>query len=222
MTPTSAKGRTSRPRLPRATQRPPRRAGGCDFAVDPRLRSDKATVIWLPSQNSRLVMLTSMPPGMFGGPTLREGRPATIRVASEGTYADLRALVQPQGALISHPILQDAPMAVVLPLDALFDERVDAARRVWRALAGQHQVPRPTFTAQRRRRLKLLLRALDASLLEIGYREIAHGLFGDRVPDDASWRTHTLRATTIRLVREGRALMRGGYLRLLRPARRKR
>ena len=113
-------------------------------------------------------------------------------------------------------------MAVVLPLDALFDERVDAARRVWRALAGQHQVPRPTFTAQRRRRLKLLLRALDASLLEIGYRQIAHGLFGDRVPDDASWRTHTLRATTIRLVREGRALMRGGYLRLLRPERRKR
>ena len=113
-------------------------------------------------------------------------------------------------------------MAVVLPLDALFDERVDAARRVWRALAGQHQVPRPTFTAQRRRRLKLLLRALDASLLGIGYREIAQGLFGDRVPGDASWRTHTLRATTIRLVREGRAMMRGGYLRLLRPERRKR
>ena len=119
-------------------------------------------------------------------------------------------------------MLPDAPVAVVLPLDALFDERVETARRVWRVLAGQHQVPRPAFTAQRRRRLKLLLRALDASLLGIGYREIALALFGDRVPGDASWRTHPLRANTIRLVREGRALMRGGYLRLLRPERRKR
>ena len=119
-------------------------------------------------------------------------------------------------------MLPDAPVAVVLPLDALFDERVETARRVCRALAGQHQVPPPAFTAQRRRRLKLLLRALDASLLGIAYREIAVALFGGRVPDDASWRTAPLRATTIRLVREGRSLMRGGYLRLLRPERRKR
>ena len=163
-----------------------------------------------------------MPPETFGGPALREGRPAITRVAPEGTYAELQALVQPRRALISHPLQPDAPVAVVLPLDELFDERVEAARRVWRALAGQHQVPRPAFTVQRRRRLKLLLRALDASLLSIRYREIAQGLFGDRVPDDASWRTHPLRATTIRLVRESRALMHGGYLRLLRRERRKR
>ena len=159
---------------------------------------------------------------MFSGPALKVSRPVTIRDAPEGIYADLQALIQGQRALISHPVLFDAPMAVVLPLDALFDERVETARRVWRSLAGRHQVSRPPFTGQRRRRLRLALRALDASLLGIGYREIARGLFGDRVPDDASWRTHPLRATTIRLVREGRALMCGGYFRLRRPDRRKR
>ncbi len=78
------------------------------------------------------------------------------------------------------------------------------------------------FTPQRRRRLKLLLRALDAALLGVGYREIARDLLGGRVPDGAEWRNHPLRAQTIRLVKDGRALMRGGYLRLLRPDHRKR
>ena len=167
-------------------------------------------------------MLAAVPPGIFAGPTLEASRPVTIRDAPEGLYADLQAIVQGQQALISHPAAIDAPIAVVLPLDALFDERFETARRVWRGLTGRDQVSRLPFTAQRRRRLKLMLRALDASLLGIGYREIAQGLFGERVPDDASWRTHPLRATTIRLVREGRALMRGGYLRLLRPERRRR
>ena len=167
-------------------------------------------------------MLAAVPPGMFAGPTLQPVRPVTIREAPEGLYADLQALGHGEHALISHPAALEAPVAVVLPLDALFDERVETARRVWRGLTGQHQVPRPSFTAQRRRRLKLMLRALDASLVGIGYREIAQGLFGERVPDDASWRTHPLRANTIRLVREGHTLMHGGYLRLLRPERRTR
>ena len=73
------------------------------------------------------------------------------------------------------------------------------------------------FTAQRRRRLKLVLRALDGDLSGADYRDIARTVFGDHVPDGAEWRTHSLRSATIRLVQEGRALMRGGYLKLLRP-----
>ena len=48
------------------------------------------------------------------------------------------------------------------------------------------------------------------------YRAIAQGLFGEaRVPSAAHWKTHDLRARTIRLVRAGLDLMRGGYIRLL-------
>ncbi len=78
------------------------------------------------------------------------------------------------------------------------------------------------ITAHRRRRLKLVLRALDGHLAGEDYRGVARGLFGARVPGDAAWRTHSLRSFTVRLVREGRKLMRGGYLALLRPDRRKR
>ncbi|MFL9824185.1 DNA -binding domain-containing protein [Rhodoplanes sp. SY1] len=48
------------------------------------------------------------------------------------------------------------------------------------------------------------------------YRAIAAGLFGDaRVPKGRAWKTHDLRDRTIRLVRSGTRLMRGGYLDLL-------
>jgi hypothetical protein len=42
------------------------------------------------------------------------------------------------------------------------------------------------------------------------------------VPSGMSWKTHDLRDRTIRLVRTGLHLMRGGYLELLNPQRRRR
>ena len=67
------------------------------------------------------------------------------------------------------------------------------------------------------------LRALDAHLAGATYREIAEALFGEaRVPTGSSWKTHDLRDRTIRLVRTGVRLMRGGYLDLLRRPAQKR
>jgi hypothetical protein len=69
----------------------------------------------------------------------------------------------------------------------------------------------------------LALRALDGHLAGATYREIAEVLFGTaRVPSGSSWKTHDLRGRTIRLVRMGLKLMRGGYLDLLRSTRRRR
>ena len=167
-------------------------------------------------------MLTGIQPDLFDGPTLGHAKPAITRAAPEGDYGDLTALVPHQQALITSMPTAQSTIAVVVPLDELFEARVEAARRTWRGIVQGRPSQPAGFTAQRRRRLRLALRALDAAMLGVGYREIAQGLFGDRVPTGASWRTHSLRATTIRLVREGRALMRGGYLRLLRPDRRKR
>jgi hypothetical protein len=68
-----------------------------------------------------------------------------------------------------------------------------------------------------------VLRALDAHLADETYRAIAQGLFGERrVPSSSSWKTHDLRDRTIRLVRTGLQLMRGGYLKLLNRHRRRR
>ncbi|MGY4473560.1 DUF2285 domain-containing protein [Bradyrhizobium sp. USDA 3364] len=47
------------------------------------------------------------------------------------------------------------------------------------------------------------------------YRTIAEGLFGKSRMPDRGWKTHDLRSRTIRLVRMGLHLMRGGYRDLL-------
>jgi hypothetical protein len=65
------------------------------------------------------------------------------------------------------------------------------------------------------------MRALDASLAGHSYREIAEGLFGTERVRARSWKDHDLRSLTIRLVKNGIALMRGGYRALLRPPPRK-
>jgi len=110
------------------------------------------------------------------------------------------------------------PAAVVIPLDADFAARADAALRLWRAATGRHRGrPPQRLTRQRRHRLALTLRALDGRLADESYRVIAQSLFGrTHIPTGAGWKTHELRDRTIRLVRAGLELMQGGYLDLLR------
>ncbi len=169
-----------------------------------------------------MTILIDVDPDLVSGPALSQAESVVTRQAPEGTYVNLTAIKPPHQALVPTGAHPAHPVAVVLPLDDLFEDRVDEARQVWRAIRRCKTTTVAAFTAQRRRRLKLLLRALDAALLGVGYRDIARGLFTDRVPDGAEWRSHPLRAQTIRLVQDGRALMRGGYLRLLCPDRRKR
>lgn len=115
------------------------------------------------------------------------------------------------------------PAAVVIPLMPDFPARANAAVRLWRLATGQPKPsPHKSVTLQQRRRLALTLRALDGHHEGEQYRAIAKGLFGRaRVPTGSAWKTHDLRDRTIRLVRTGLALMRGGYRNLLRLPRRR-
>jgi hypothetical protein len=126
--------------------------------------------------------------------------------------------------LLSGGIEMDTPVASVIPLDGNFNVRADAALRLWRLLTGErHGRPAELLTRRQRQQLVLAIRALDGHLAGATYREIAEVLFGTaRVPTGSSWKTHDLRGRTIRLVRRGLKLMRGGYLDLLRSTRRRR
>jgi hypothetical protein len=94
---------------------------------------------------------------------------------------------------------------------------------LWRLLTGEQYRPPDPLTRLQRLQLVLALRALDGHLAGATYREIAEVLFGaSRVPTGALWKTHDLRGRTIRLVRTGLKLLRGGYLDLLRSTRRRR
>ena len=104
----------------------------------------------------------------------------------------------------------------MLPLDALFEVRLAAARRYWLVLNGRDPGDNPAALSQTQRdHLIDALRALDARLESATYREIAATLFGiSRLPE-RGWKTHDLRDRTIRLCRLGFELMQGGYRQLL-------
>lgn len=107
-------------------------------------------------------------------------------------------------------------VCVVLPLDALFDVRLTAARRLSLVLRDRKPGPDQTALSQSQRdHLIDALRALDGRLQSATYREIAAALFGvSRLPE-RGWKTHDIRDRTIRLCRLGSELMQGGYRQLL-------
>ena len=142
------------------------------------------------------------------------------RDAPEGTHLQL-AIVSPTIHTIALASSEtDQPLAAIVPLDADGLDRIAALDRLWRSL---HHLPVPAdarLTQQQRRRLKLMLRAADGRMNSATYREIADAIFGaTRVADDP-WKTSALRDTTRDLVRDGLAMIAGGYLKLLRHRRR--
>ncbi|MGY3146385.1 hypothetical protein ACVWYQ_003384 [Bradyrhizobium sp. USDA 3397] len=89
----------------------------------------------------------------------------------------------------------------------------------WRSNGAPSDHRPLTLPILTRRRLILSLRAVDGSLEGHSYREIAQGLFGKHRIPDRTWKTHDLRSRTIRLVKTGLHLVRGGYRALLRRKR---
>ena len=110
-------------------------------------------------------------------------------------------------------------LAALLPLDDDFRLRVLSLIRFQRRLVGRASGPPPKawlITRRHRRRLILMIRALDGHLAEASYREIAHALYGAEAVARYAWKTSSIRGQTIRLVQDAVRMMRGGYRRLLR------
>lgn len=146
---------------------------------------------------------------------------ADIRRAADGWHAVLR--LGGANHRLWLPKLPKQSVVLELPLDSDFDLRAQAAFRFWSALEQRALgAPRPNLSVQRRQRLTLALRALDAHLEGNSYRAIAAVLFGKHRAGGRTWKTHDLRSRTIRLVQNGLLLARGGYQALLRHRRKQR
>jgi len=116
----------------------------------------------------------------------------------------------------AHP---DQPLAVVIPLDGDLPLRVAGALRLHRLITVKNAGPVPqsqALTAQQRKRLTQMLLALDGHFSQASYREIASALFGPSVTTEKGWKTHPIRARTIRLVNDAIKMVNRGYLKLLR------
>lgn len=161
-------------------------------------------------------MLTSAPavPGLESKPPA-DLDPAVVRVGDDGLH-----LAHGRGPAAIHLLLLgDArpgqPLAALVPLDADAPDRLEALARLLRGLHRPPAPPDTRLTAQRRRRLKHMLQAVDGKAAGANYREIAEVIFGTgRVASDP-WKTSALRDAAIRLVRDGRRMIDGDYRRLL-------
>jgi len=112
--------------------------------------------------------------------------------------------------------LDGKAMCAVLPLDALFDVRLKAARRLWLAAYGRDAGPDPAALSKTRRdRMVRGLRALDGRLDGATYREIATVLYGAHRLPERGWKTHDLRGRTVKLCDMAFDYMNGGYRQLL-------
>ncbi|AMK21950.1 hypothetical protein K426_04985 [Sphingobium sp. TKS] len=113
------------------------------------------------------------------------------------------------------------PLAAVVPLDKDFITRVLSLLRFHRRLLGRATGPFPRgwpLTAQKLARLDLILRALDLHDSGATYREIAIALGRDDAErmSSSDWKMSASRSFAVRLVRDGLALMKADYRKLLR------
>ncbi|WP_233586615.1 DUF2285 domain-containing protein [Caulobacter sp. 602-1] len=186
------------------------RRWGLAAPADPGLPSEEARVVWradvapalvVPMEARSFGRAKALPDSVDGPVAAEDGR--YLRLPS-GLQVQLRGDATPTG-----------PLVVVLSYDSDFNLRVRAVDALRRAETTDTP-PRSRFSIEQRARLARTLFALDASLRAQSYRQIATGLFGEDSGAEDDFKASPRRDVTIRLVRRGKALMAGGYLKLLR------
>jgi hypothetical protein len=111
-----------------------------------------------------------------------------------------------------------ASVAAVIPFDKHLPHRLASTLRLWQHLTGAASAPiASSLTRQQRRRMILMLRALDGRQHHATYRDLAATLLDAdvRAQSRRDWLTSSHRSQIIRLVKDAVARMRGGYRELL-------
>lgn len=196
-------------------------AGACDFAARPGISASDQPVFWSEAADTAVLRLvTGLAPLRAGSVTLRTFLSGDVKLAPDELHVLLRNIAPDLHLVADASLAPDDQLVVLIPLDRDGLDRVAALDRLLRHLAGYRVPPDQRITAQQRRRLKVMLRAADARQHRASQREIAQVLFGvDRVAEE-QWQSSPLRDTVRDLIRDGAAMIAGGYLRLLRFRRR--
>lgn len=185
---------------------------GLRFAADPSLAADEAAVFWLPDVAPGVVLRLHPEPSAAEVGAVRALPLGQSVRADDGLHLRTAWGLQ---VLVRGEDQGRAPLIVALAYDEHLRLRVRAVDALERLTAGRSP-PKSHLTSAQRTRLGRCLVALDGALGGQSYRTIAEQVFGARALDGEPWKTATVRASTIRLVRAGRALMNGGYFKLLR------
>lgn len=184
--------------------------------MDPRRAAEETEVYWLAHYDPRLIQLVADTTGI-GDVTSGQLPLHHEKIGDDGAYAKFGASKASGTAKLAPGMPLDAPLMAIVPLDASIPTRIEALARLWRALTGQQTHPSASeLPASRRERLAMSLRAVDARHAGATRREIAETIFGpEQVPEGVAFDDHHLRSRTARLIRDGLALVAGGYRKLL-------
>lgn len=198
-----------------------RPVGACDFAARPQLSATEQPVFWSETADTAVLRLvTGIPPPQIGVTNLRAFLSGEARIASEELHILLRG-IGPDLHLVTDADCQpDDPLAVLIPLDRDGLDRLAALDRLLRHLNGYKVPPDHRMTAQQRRRLKTMLRAVDGRENHASQREIAQVIFGAERVAGEYWKSSPLRDMVRDLLKDGTAMIAGGYRKLLRFRRR--
>ena len=107
-------------------------------------------------------------------------------------------------------------LAAVIPLDRSGFGRVEALLRLLASLHGRAIPTDSRITRQQRLRTKRMLRALDGRRTGASQKSIASAIFQLAPMSRDEWQSAPARFATRSLLRDGLAMVAGGYRKLLR------
>jgi hypothetical protein len=189
---------------------------GLRFGVDPSCSAREAGIFWRPEVCASVILLSnsnqgsSLPgfmlsemPGSFLQRRAEDGAHIIIRDKRYSFQLFLAASTDPLSGLQAN-----------IPLDENTAQRCASVQLFWSFVLGEMPVGSRKRSGLRGK-YPQALQALDGWMMGATYREIAEVLFGAARVDENSWKTSTIRSSTIRLVKLAEDMMLGGYARLL-------
>lgn len=177
-------------------------------------------MLWSAEADTSAVLLTHAPTILPAADNLlSELRETAARSDEQGVHFLLTAGEQTVRLVRLPGVPADMRVAALVPLDADGFDRIEAIDRLLRALQGRPVPGDGRLTRQQKRRHRHMLQATDGRMNGATYREIAGAIFGDGRVAAEHWKTSTLRVTTSALVKDGMAMIAGGYRTLLRHRR---
>lgn len=112
-----------------------------------------------------------------------------------------------------------APAAAIIPLGLDGLDRLESIHRFLAALHGRAVPPDTRLTRQQRARLRRMLQAIDGYRAGATRQEIAQVIFRIGPIGRDEWQTSSVRYAVKTLIKDARAMIAGGYLKLLRHRR---
>lgn len=160
--------------------------------------------------------MTAVPPALDTGAASRSvGNESPQIVDDQGVHL-LAALPSGERIHIVRTVEADQDrLAALIPLDHSGFGRVEAVLRLLASLYGRAVPSDPRLTHQKRLRTKRMLRAFDGRRAGASQKAIASAIFRLASMSRDEWQSAPARFATRSLIRDGVAMVAGGYRKLL-------